>query len=450
MGNHLIVNWGMHNYLISVLTALFYLIGLIGLLSKPLRFGFLILLWGYYFLIAHFVAPRIGHLVALLYIIGSIISIIISCRSRISNIIFSLFGYLLLVMVSYLYTIPFSLFGLSIEIISTGYMIPFLVLEITTISLVILIVRKLLFRSDIFSASVPLGNLQRPFFIQMLLSIGVILANIIYGSSLGYPSEVLTFNGILICFYVLSTITLFYSSYRTLRRNYELTLLHQEEKALNDYLERMEGFYEEVRCFRHDYKSILATLHCYIDNAQRQSHDNEELAALRTYFEKEILPSGLQLTSNGFLLGQLHYMEIPEIKSILYTKLLLAINHNLHINLELKEPISHINMDLIQLSRIIGILLDNSIDSAAKTYEALLRLSIINHRTAVFFIIENSTLSIEVPVSRLAEKGVTLKENHDGLGLYNVKKITDELPNVFYHYSGGKYFCQTLEIRKGD
>jgi len=125
-------------------------------------------------------------------------------------------------------------------------------------------------------------------------------------------------------------------------------------------------------------------------------------------------------------------------------------NQELHVTLEITEPLENISMDIIKLCRIIGILLDNSIEAAILAAESILHIAIINKKEDTVFEIENSMLPITIPVSELAEKGVTTKENHDGLGLHNVQKITDELSNVFFSFGYNElFFRQQLRIRKG-
>lgn len=48
--------------------------------------------------------------------------------------------------------------------------------------------------------------------------------NFIYGESVSYPTEVLSFNGMLITIFALSTILIFYSIYDILKKNHELSL----------------------------------------------------------------------------------------------------------------------------------------------------------------------------------------------------------------------------------
>ena len=440
----------MQTYLLSMLSSLLFFIGLTGLLFKPLKLKYQLLLGGLLFVFAHFAASLLGNYVALLYILCAAVVILLNGRPYLMNIIFSLYGYLLLVLVCYLYTIPLSLLGLSVEEIDAFYPVPFLLFEIITVSFVIFLLRKFLFRSKNLTQLEYPGNLQRSFLIQVMLGTAAILVNIVYGEIAGYPFEVQAISGIFISLYVLSAIALFYASFKLLRKNYELTLKQRDEKALNDYLMRMEGFYDEICSFRHDYINIIASLRCYIDDLDEEDARNREnVIALKKYYRDIAGTSARQLHNDDFTLARLKNMKVPEIKSVLYNKLLLALNKKIHAVLELKEPVTEINMDTVQLARIIGILLDNAIEAAIETEAAVLKAAIINTDEAIIFMVENSTLPITIPVSRLSERGVTTKGGHDGLGLYNVMQITDQLPDVFFKITYEELFCQTLEVKKG-
>lgn len=220
-------------------------------------------------------------------------------------------------------------------------------------------------------------KLQRLFLLQLLLCVGVMALNFIYGEAIGFPTHVLTFNGILISIFSLFTIILFYNLYTLLQENYELSMKQKELEISADYTQRMESFYDEIRTFRHDYRNILSTMQYYIDEG--------EMNSLKRYFEEKILPSGDALSSDGFLLGKLHLIKIPAIKSLLYTKLITALNQKLNVTLELTEEISEIAMDELDLSRILGIFLDNAREAALQTEEKQIRIAITAKEDCVLF-----------------------------------------------------------------
>ena len=142
-------------------------------------------------------------------------------------------------------------------------------------------------------------------------------------------------------------------------------------------------------------------------------------------------------------------IRIPSIKSILYSKLAASLNKGLSLNLELTEPLTDIFIDELTLSNILGIILDNAMEAAIVTSEKRISIAVICTEESLLFSFTNSTLPIEVPVSKLYEKGYTTKENHDGLGLYTVKKISDSLDNVSYIAQYNGLFHQILEIMRG-
>mgnify|MGYP002083962826 CR=1 FL=1 len=247
--------------------------------------------------------------------------------------------------------------------------------------------------------------------------------------------------GVMLGFFLLSILILLYFLYRLIQENHKLKAHQKEQDILQDYVKKMEDFYEEFRVFRHDYKNILSTLTYYIEA--------EDIPQLKVYFEKKILPYGETLSAGKYVLGKLHLIKIPVIKSILFSKLAAALNKGLSPTVELTEPLTDIFMDELKLSRILGILMDNAIESSLQTFEKIIAIAIVLTEESILFSFTNSTLPIGVPVSKLYEKGYTTKENHDGLGLYTVKKISDSLNNVSYIAQYDGMFHQILEITKG-
>lgn len=163
---------------------------------------------------------------------------------------------------------------------------------------------------------------------------------------------------------------------------------------------------------------------------------------------KKILPSGNTLSSENFVIGKLHAIEIPSIKSVFYTKLIVALNRELSLTLELTDPLKTIGMNELDLSRILGIILDNAIEAASLTPEKHLSIVIIIEEDNAIFSITNSCPPLKVPIMKLYEKGYTTKENHEGLGMYTVRNLTAKLDNVSYSAEYDGIFHQTLEIHE--
>ena len=94
---------------------------------------------------------------------------------------------------------------------------------------------------------------------------------------------------------------------------------------------------------------------------------SEDINGLKNYFTNEFMPKNQKLTSDTTKINSLINLKDIELKSLLSAKLLYALNLGINVEIEIIEEISHIQMDIIDLARIVGIFLDNAIESALET-----------------------------------------------------------------------------------
>ena len=106
-------------------------------------------------------------------------------------------------------------------------------------------------------------------------------------------------------------------------------------------------------------------------------------------------------------------------------------------------------MPIYDFSRMLGILIDNAIEAASETDEKIVKIMFrdsSNNRTQIIKI-ENSYKNKDVDKNKIFEKGVTGKENHSGMGLWEVKQIIKRNNNInLITEPNEKYFKQCLEI----
>lgn len=263
----------------------------------------------------------------------------------------------------------------------------------------------------------------------------IFILNIIFGNLYNYPTEILLFNGFLIFFFAIANFLIFLSLYGTLQENKRLALKTQEQEILRSYTEKLESHYQDMRRFKHDYMNILATMTCYI-----QENDMEKL---KHYFDQHIVPSSRLLVNNDAIISKLSNIKVLEVKGILYTKLVQAMNQNLNISLELTQEITSINMNSSALSLMLGIFLDNAIEAAAMTEARILHIALVKKDNGIIFHLENSTLPLTRPLDQLCEPGVTTKKDHNGLGLCTVKELLAAMPNVQFYMT-----CEEGKIKQ--
>lgn len=219
----------------------------------------------------------------------------------------------------------------------------------------------------------------------------------------------------------------------------------QEIENYYKYTLQIEKINNEMRKFRHDYVNILSTLSDFIRE--------EDMEGLRDYFHSEILPMQDSMQMNAIKINGIENLHVREIKGLLTTKILQAQEKNIRISIEVPEPIKKIDMPIINLSRVIGILLDNAIEASEKiTEEPLIRIAFIkNEDTSVTFIVMNKCEPDMPKVHTLFQENFSTKGKNRGLGLSTLKELTDSTTNVLLDTTiDNNYFIQKVEILNSD
>lgn len=104
-------------------------------------------------------------------------------------------------------------------------------------------------------------------------------------------------------------------------------------------------------------------------------------------------------------------------------------------------------MNIIDLSRILGILLDNAIEASKESLEFKLKLAFIKTEKAIIIVISNSYKEKNISLNKIFKPNYSTKGSGRGLGLNNLKKIIDDYDNVFLETKMiDNYFIQELQI----
>ncbi|NLL76848.1 MAG: GHKL domain-containing protein [Clostridiales bacterium] len=235
------------------------------------------------------------------------------------------------------------------------------------------------------------------------------------------------------------TFIIFFFCLRIMYKNQEFQFLKQQKQSLEEYVKKIEDLYQNTRIFKHDYMNILSTMQYYIDD--------DDIDNLKVFFRTKILPSSQTLTNRDAIISRLSNIKVLELKGILYSKLISAMNQELNITLEIQEEINSISMDMLDLSTVVGCFMDNAIEAAKESEEKKLLILLINNEESVTIVISNSSPEVDIKLDAIYDKDVTYKEGHSGLGLYSANKILDKYNNII-HSTNYNYniFTQTLEI----
>lgn len=224
----------------------------------------------------------------------------------------------------------------------------------------------------------------------------------------------------------------------TLTRITKLISTKKQLANAEEYNKTLQIIHDSVRCFKHDFDNTVATLGGYI-----QTNDME---GLKNYYKQ--LENECEKVNNLYILNP-EIINNPGIYSLLTNKYHKAEKQDVKLNISVLMDLNAINMKIYDFTKILGILLDNSIDAAStceeKIVNVIFREDDKNKRQLL--IIENTYLDKNVDINKIFDKGVTGKENHTGLGLWEIRKILKRNNNLnLYTTKNDKYFTQQFEI----
>ena len=200
----------------------------------------------------------------------------------------------------------------------------------------------------------------------------------------------------------------------------------------------MHILHDNVRGFKHDFDNIITTIGGYI-----RTNDMEGLKKYYTQLEEDC-----QSVNNLYILNP-DVVNNDGIYNLITKKYHEAVSKNIKVNISFLLDLSTLNMKIYEFARILGILLDNAIEASSecdkKVINIIFRDDTKNSRQLV--IIENTYKDKNIDTEKIFEKGISGKENHTGLGLWEVRKIVKKTTNVnLFTSKDEKFFKQQLEI----
>ena len=244
----------------------------------------------------------------------------------------------------------------------------------------------------------------------------------------------LLFIGILI-FLAIFIIVITFSVHREMQYKRNL----KEIETYYEYTLQIESINNEMRKFRHDYVNILSTMSEYIRE--------DDMPGLREYFNNNIVSMKDNLQMNSIKINGTDKLKVRAIKGLVTTKILQAQEKNIPISIEVPELIEHIEMNTVDLSRVIGIIIDNAIEASESLEDALIRIAFIKNEDSVLFIVMNKCSDTTPQIHELFQENFSTKGKNRGLGLSNLKEIIDATPNTLLDTTiDNGYFIQKVEI----
>ena len=236
----------------------------------------------------------------------------------------------------------------------------------------------------------------------------------------------------------LSLLAYFGVSIYSLTRVIKLASTTQKLQNAEEYNKTLSILHDNVRGFKHDFDNIVTTIGGYVKT--------NDMEGLKKYYVQ--LEDDCQKVNNLYVLNP-KLINNSGVYSLLTTKYHEAEEKGIKVNMSLLLDLSNLHMKIYEFTRILGILLDNAIDASNECEEKVMNIifrdDAKNHRQLI--IIENTYKDKNVDTEKIFNKGFSGKENHTGLGLWEVRKILSKNKNLdLYTSKNEKYFSQQIEI----
>lgn len=205
-------------------------------------------------------------------------------------------------------------------------------------------------------------------------------------------------------------------------------------KSLLEY----ERIIDEQGKRNHEYKNQLMILKGYVNNKNR----------LEKYLDTIIEDHKI---SNSFKIRQLANFKDGGLKRMIFHKISEMKENNikyyLYVSSDVSNIIEELSIDLYKdITKVIGVLLDNAIDAAYNSKEKEINLDFSYEDNYIIITISNS-YNDSIDIKKIGKKGYTSKGKGHGFGLKLVKEIIkrNNKLDLSTDYSN-KYFVQTFLI----
>ena len=239
----------------------------------------------------------------------------------------------------------------------------------------------------------------------------------------------------LLCTYI--TISILKNIKLETNNKIESTKLEQQKK----YILALEKNNNEIRKFKHDFNNIILGLDGYINN------DDFDKEKLKKYFNSTIMNFNNNIELNDIVIAKLNSIKVSSLKSLITNKVLIAQNNNINVDINIQGEITNFYTDEMQLSRILGILLDNAIEASLELADdKKIEMNIIQIDKTTDIQISNTFNNTGIPITDFNKEGFSTKGTNRGLGLSSAHEIANKLNMLLNTEIDGNTFIQNLSI----
>ena len=239
-------------------------------------------------------------------------------------------------------------------------------------------------------------------------------------------------------FNFISLLAYFGLSFYSLAKIMNLVTTTKKLESAEEYNKTLHILHDSVRGFKHDFDNIVTTIGGYIKT--------NDMDGLKSYYSQ--LEEDCTKVNNLYVLDP-DIINNPGVYNLITAKYNEALEKGIKVNITVLLDLNDLHMKIYEFARILGILLDNAIEAASECDEKILNIVFRNEskNNRNIILIENTYKDKDVDIEQIFNKGVSGKQNHTGLGLWEIRQILKKNNNVnLYTNKNEKYFSQQLEI----
>ena len=253
-------------------------------------------------------------------------------------------------------------------------------------------------------------------FLHIVSFFSDIVSTVRHLNSFGSILSSIVFVGLLLTFFSMN------SHKVQIEKEIELEQKKFEQKHLQTYTDEIVALYNEIRGFRHDYTGMLVSL--------RMAIESKDLQEIDRVYSEVLVKANQKLRSDKYTYFDLNNIEDSALRSLIAQSIVNAKTNDVEYTLEVKDIITPLSMELLDLVRVMSVLLNNAVEGAVESYQKQLEVAIIKLDFETLVVIQNSCKKRKVKSEDLFELGFSTKGRHRGLGLNNVKEILGKYDNV--------------------
>lgn len=218
--------------------------------------------------------------------------------------------------------------------------------------------------------------------------------------------------------------------------------LSSEYDQLLDYVKTYEEVIEEKSKNQHEYNNQLILIREMLGNRNKKVREYiDQILSIENEQSKSNWLNKIKNIPNGGLKGLIHYKIVEMQKKKI--KLYIDINENV----DNKKINKYLTDNLNDISKIIGVYLDNAIEAALKSKEKYIIIEAECNKDKLNFSISN-TYKGGINLSKIDNAGYSKKGKNRGYGLSLVHDIISKRDDVEqYREFNGIYFVQHICLK---